>query len=379
MTSEFMSNGNPEAKAHAPGKLILSGEHSVLYGAPALAIAVARYTEVWFTPMGPGNSLKTVFANLSEGADYPLKLLSKLKTSLDNRFEQFSRGEISVQDVLTKPDDLAVYTLASLLQDTPTHTSAVPGLGAVGPLPAPGELGSRSDLPIGAGMGSSAAIVAATTVLFEGLLNRPKTPQERLDRVRFCERLKHGKAGPIDAATVVLGGLVRVLNAPDGVDQITLPDSHDLITGKGWYWVLHGRPSCGTGECVSAVATSHGDDTALWQDFAACTQSFESRLLANGDPRAEITENQRLLERIGIVPDATKAFVKEVEAMGGAAKICGAGAVRGDNGGMILVRTEDEDAFTALMSRFDGLSYDTLKMAPSGAGHGAAPEQVEGF
>lgn len=374
-----MLTARPEAGAHAPGKLILSGEHSVLYGAPALAIAVARYTEVWFTPMGLGESLKTAFSNLSEGADYPLKLVSKFKASLDNRFEQFARGELRVQDVLTKPDDLAVYTLASLLQDKPTNTDAVPGLGTLGPLPTPGELGSRSDLPIGAGMGSSAAIVAATTVLFEGLLNRPKTPSERLDRVRFCERLKHGKAGPIDAAAVVFGGMVRVEKMQNSAKPFALAADHDLVSGEGWYWVMHGRPSNGTGESVSTVAANHGEDTALWQAFSACTEQFEECLISGRDPSETITENQRLLERIGVVPEATRAFVTDVEAIGGAAKICGAGAVRGDQGGMVLVRCQDVDAMQALMSSHPDLAWDRLQMSPSGAAHGPAPIPVEGL
>ncbi|MEM8803403.1 MAG: GHMP kinase [Pseudomonadota bacterium] len=357
----------------------MSGEHSVLYGAPALAIAIARYTEVWFTPLGLGEGLMTAFTNLSDGAKYPLKLMSNLKNELDQRFDQFAHGKLSIQDVLSKPDDLAVYTLASLLQEKPKSADVVPGLGTFGPVLSPGELGSRSDLPIGAGMGSSAAIVAATTVLFEGLLKRPKTEEERLDRVRFCERLRHGKVGPIDAAAVVRGGLVRVEKTEDRAKNISLPDDHDIVTGEGWYWVLQGRPICSTGECVSAVAAAHGDDDALWAEFIACTEEFENKLLAGGNLSDAITANQRLLERIGVVPGATQAFVREVEAIGGAAKLCGAGAVRGDAGGMILVRLDDKDAMEALMSNHAELSWDKLQMSPKGAEHGPAPKPVVGF
>ncbi|MEM0899690.1 MAG: GHMP kinase [Pseudomonadota bacterium] len=361
-----------ESRAHAPGKLILSGEHSVLYGAPALAMAVRQYTEVWFKPLNPGEGLRTVFADLSSGENYPLKLLSQFKSSLDRRFDQFLRGEVDVLNIMKRPDDLAVYTLATLVQDEPGGKgSSIPGIGAVNRLLAPGQLGSRSSLPIGAGLGSSAAVVAATTVLFEHILDRPKTLEERYERVRFCERLKHGKAGPIDAAAVVRGGLVRADNV--GIEAPELPEDHGLLRGEGWYWVLHGRPESSTGECVSHVRVNHGSDSALWDSFGNCTKSL-IRAMANGEnAKAEIRENQRLLEMIGVVPDDAKEFVRQVEALDGAAKICGAGSIRGDAGGVILVHLEDGEAMIDFMAGHSKMSWSKLQLAKNGASIGPAP------
>lgn len=374
-----MSTDRPEAGAHSPGKLILSGEHSVLYGAPALAMALARYTEVWFTPIRLAGGIRTAFANLSGGATYPLKTLSAFRATLDNRFERFTRGDLPVHKILNNPDDLAVYALATSLTEQPADLNVVPGPAALDQPPAPGELGSRSDLPVGAGMGSSAAIVAAVTILFETLLDRPKTPEDRVEQVRFCERLKHGRAGPIDAASVVRGGLVRIERHQANAQALELDQGHSLVSGSGWYWVLHGRPATDTGECVSAVAEIHGQDSALWDAFASCTQTIEQSLLQDDDPSAAITENQRLLERIGVVPQSAQDFVKQVEAIGGAAKICGAGAVRGDQGGAILVRLDDKDAMTALMADHPDLSWDQLQMSRTGAGRGPAPKFTQGF
>lgn len=358
-----------DARAHSPGKLILSGEHSVLYGAPALAIAVAKYTDVWFKAVSPGQGLKTAFKDISSGAIYPSKFLSKFKSVLDNRFDQFTRGELDVRKILTRPDDLAVYALASLLQDHEGET--VKGFGALHHLPTPGQLGSESTIPIGSGMGSSAAVVAATTVLFETLLKRHKTLDERFDRVRFCERLKHGKAGPIDAATVVRGGMVYFDES-----RLTTPDMSDetgLARGEGWYTVLHGMPESSTGECVKHVRDHHAHDTALWDQFATCTKHIAKALADGHIPKEALQENQRLLEHIGIVPEDTQAFVRKVEALGGVAKTCGAGSVRGSNGGAILVHLDDPAAMANLMQDHLALPWGPLRMSKTGAATGPSP------
>lgn len=367
-----MLTAGAETRAHAPGKLILSGEHAVLYGAPALAMAVALYTEVSFTPQSPGEGLKTAFSKVSGGVDYPLRLLSQFKTTLDARFDQFARGELDVKDILTRPDDLAVYTLASMLKEAPAgEATELPGLGALNRLPAPGKLSSRSDLPIGAGMGSSAAVVAATTVLFETLLGRPKGLKARAERVRFCERLQHGHAGPIDAATVVRGGLVCARNGE--IDRLDLAPDHALLDGQGWYWVLHGLPESDTGECVAAVRAGHGTDTALWDAFASCTEALLAALSDGADPDPAITENARLLERIGVVPAAAQALTRHFEAAGGVAKTCGAGSIRGEGGGMMLVHMRDADAMDRAMAAYPNLAWAPLRMAEHGAAVGAAP------
>ncbi|MEM1371225.1 MAG: GHMP kinase [Pseudomonadota bacterium] len=346
--------------ARAPGKLILSGEHSVVYGAPALVVAVARHIEVWFTPLHKTGGLRTAFETLAPGAFYPFDLLRGFKENLDRRFDEFMRGDLPVQKILQKPDDLAIYTLTSLLPMLP-----LPGSSPESPLPLPGQLSSRSDMPLGAGMGSSAAVVAATIALYEHLLGRPQSAEDRFQKVRFCERLQHGKGSAIDASAVVFGGMNRVQG--ETIRAIEIPEDHSLARSDGWYWVVHGTPVSKTGECVALVRNRHGHDAALWREFAECTEAFEHIIQEDSDPLHIIKENQKLLMRIGVVPSPSARFAAAVESAGGAAKISGAGAVRGENGGVMLVYLPEPDAMERLMDAYPEKRWEKLQIAREGA------------
>ena len=345
--------------ARAPGKVILSGEHSVVYGAPALVAAVELYTNVWFEPIHLSTGLQTAFADLSQGQLYPLTLLKTFKRTLDERFDRFVRGDLAVQNILQRPDDLAVYTMSALLQMLP-----VPGGMAPHKLPVPGRLHSTSDLPLGAGMGSSAAVIAATIVLYEHLLNHHQSSSERFEQVRFCERLQHGKGSAIDAAAVTYGGINRVQNG-----KISAPDTAvmaDRLKDGGWYWVLGGIPTASTGECVSSVRQNYGSDQVLWRAFEDCTNALQSALENGGSPKEGLRENHRLLRRLGVIPMAALAFVAAIEQVGGAAKISGAGSVHGAHAGVLLVHLPDAEAFETVIRQFPDYRWDRLTISESG-------------
>lgn len=340
--------------ARAPGKIILSGEHSVVYGAPALVAAVNRYTTVRFSPIHRSRTIRTALKGISAGKTYRLKTLHRLREKLDRRFEQFSRGERAVQHILHRPDDLVIYSLASLFRHLP-----MPGVSTRHKLPVPGCLSSESELPLGAGMGSSAAAIAATLVLYETMLNHPLTARQRFEQVRFCERLQHGKGSAIDAAATVFGGLQRLQDGEPSTLTVQL-DSH-------WYWLLHGIPTVSTGECVTHVRHCHGNDRYLWQQFAEVSTALEKALHTKTDPRPIIQENQRLLAFIGVTPAPAATLIQRIEQCGGAAKISGAGAHRGDGSGIILVYHPDKAALTEALTDYPDLLCRPLHIAPDGA------------
>ena len=346
-------------QARSPGKVILSGEHSVVYGATALALAVQQYTTVSFSPMLKAEGLHTAFDDVSPGNFYPLDLLKSFKRGLDKRFEAFKSHHIGVREILQHRDDLAIYSMATLLNYMP-----MPGLGGKRRLPIPGLLRSHSTIPTGAGMGSSAAVIAATAVLYEHLLGHEQSQAERFERVRFCERLQHGQGSAIDAASVVYGGLNRVVAGElERLDVSEKFQYHD----SAWYWASHGKPESTTGECVAQVAEKYQNDQVLWRSFEQCTNGLQKAIVEKTSPVDAIRENHRLLIQIGVVPESVQSLINDIESLGGAAKISGAGAVHGEAGGIILMYLQDQAAKDALEKKHQRLNWNALQMAETGA------------
>lgn len=342
------------AAARSPGKIILSGEHSVVYGAPALVAAIARYTTVRFFPIHQSASLRTALSGITAGRRLPIAALEHLRDVLDERFDAFKKGLLPVKNILQRPDDLVLYTLSQLAKQLP-----VPGRTNARGLPMPGHLHTKSEIPLGAGMGSSAAVIAATIVLYEYLLNKPQTLDKRFERVRFCERLQHGNGSAIDAAAVTYGGIRYLHHAEIAAVDATLPH---------WYWALTGIPESSTGECVSAVREKFSRDEALWQAFHDTTDMLCAQVKSHASPKTAIAENAALLRRIGVVPEATQQFIDQVVAAGGAAKTSGAGSIRGDNGGIVVIWHPDEAALARFMAQhYPELTWGKLEIATRGA------------
>lgn len=293
--------------AVSPGKLILSGEHAVVHGAPALAMAVDRFARV-AAETADASSLTLRLAGRPPVSVSLDTLAGRLRETLD-RQKACRAGALPIREVCPEPEDLLLAACAKTEPDD--------GL----------EIRVESDIPIGAGLGSSAACLLALLRALRPDWDRSTLFQKALD----CEQFQHGASSGIDVAASLHGGVIwSEKGAHTPMENPRLPDFTVYDTG---------RPDSSTGECVARVGKAFPSDHAVWSEFATVTRRFREAIRESdiGAWRGALRDNHRLLCRIGVVPEPIRSVVHAIEAAGGAAKVCGAGGLGGDRAGMLLV------------------------------------------
>ena len=298
----------------APGKLIISGEHAVVYGRPALAMAVNRHA---VAGVCLNQSSEIVFSLPDFGArlSYTWEELMQLRVAKLAAYDEFLAGQREIAAVLPNPVELIPLAFAvGIEQNEMTDSGA--------------DIELSISIPIGCGMGSSSAVGLALIRAADLLVNGDQSADSLFEQSMVCERCMHGHPSGIDSYTCLHGGTVRFVGGnPEDCPTPSLPLSL-LDTG---------RPESSTGECVVAVREKFGS-SRIWDEFEQATNAIHNALSGDlADLLEPIRANHELLCRIGVVPDRIRDIVADIEKQGGAAKICGAGAVRGEHGGVVMV------------------------------------------
>lgn len=317
-------------KTRAPGKLILSGEHAVVHGAPALAMAVNRFATAELLPHSR-EEIRLQFPGSKE-IRMPLSFLPEHLQGVEARHKAFLAGTGGVSEIVPAPEDLLFAAIAL----------AQPREGRI--------IRLESEIPRGAGMGSSASVILT---LLRGL-SPEATPEILARNALRCEQFQHGHSSGLDVEVCLRGGMVYAKKGAFRPCEIPYPPAFQI-------W-LSGTPESNTGECVAHVGQHFPRQDPIWNAFAAVTR--RTRLALESKDSAAwlglIRENHRLLCQIGVVPPAVRTVIAEHEAHGGAGKVCGAGSIRGNAAGLILL------AGPALQSPPPEWTPLSLDLSPSG-------------
>ena len=185
-------------KVYAPGKLILSGEHAVVHGYPAIAMAVNRYA-VASISRDEQKNVALDLANLSHRSQLTLDDLLAVKNRIKRKFQKFKRGEYHIRDVLRKPFELVQAALGIVADGSKDVT-----------LPDGMRVHVTSDIPIGSGMGSSAASILCVMKAASLHLNIPISTDILYKMALEAENLQHGNSSGLDLRVSLHGGCIYV-------------------------------------------------------------------------------------------------------------------------------------------------------------------------
>lgn len=318
-------------KVFAPGKLILSGEHAVVYGQPALAMAINRYVTATVTQ----ETVPQVLFDLSDLAHHSqlsFDALRHLKNRIKQKYYRFVSGQYSIREVLQKPFELAQFALGVLAE--PLNVTLPHGV----------KLHVQSTIPMGCGMGSSAATILSVMQAVSRYLQIPMSEDALFQLALEAENMQHGHSSGLDLRLAMQGGCLYM----EGKDLQTRS-----VPTAPMYLINTGTPKTTTGQCVEKVA-AYFKSKQLQEDFASVTRAMDKALTHQSwqDMHEAVRQNHSLLNLIGVVPGPVQQFIAQIESWGDSAKVCGAGAVAGDNAGAVLVMSDKTTMITSLASRF---------------------------
>jgi len=186
--------------ASAPAKIILLGEHFVVYGEPAIVMAID----------------KRVYARVEKRNDNRLHVRSmdlNLEVFFENGSFRVEQGNLKEAKTKFEPVKQAIEKVME------KHGQHV-GL----------DIEINSTVPVGAGLGSSAAVIAATTAATGAILDVKLSKEDILRITYTAEKIVHGTPSGVDPAISTMGGTM-LFQMDTGFKPLEVKTNIPLIIG----------------------------------------------------------------------------------------------------------------------------------------------------
>lgn len=281
----------------APAKIILTGEHAVVYGKPGLVCAVDN--RITFD-LHETNTTKY-------DHDFFPKIEEKVKQFLHREKESYT-------------DKYYSYSITS-------------------------------DIPVGRGMGSSAALAATASA---SLLELYTNKEWSLPLINQCayevEKIFHNNPSGVDVSASVFGGLIWYRKEFEFLKSISsLPIKIPHVLLDSLILIDSGKPNESTAEMVQRVGLRYNKyprktDTILTEieriskRFVVSIMKEDVQLFVEA-----LQKNQELLVGLDVVSNKTKQLLNKIKQFG-VGKITGAGG-KSANSGLILFYAQNKKAF----------------------------------
>jgi len=306
-------------KVSAPGKVFLAGEHAAVYDkVPAVVAAVDIQCRVWLKKVdGKKGQVEVLDKKLRIDEVLSFEEMVLFAKKAKKEWEEYQRtGKISKLTKLMRRKlalvKIAIGESLMAMMEQPRQRLRL-------------EIDSK--IPFGSGLGSSAALSTAISMAFL----RGKTKEKIKEVVLAVETRQHGIPSGADQAAIINGGFLRFEKI--GKKQIIEPLKLRIRLPK-FLLIDSGIPSENTAEMVVGVKERYKKAKrkyqAAFKKIGEISEEWLSILKKeDGDLKNKIgeliVENQKELEKIGVVAEKAKKMIKAIKATGGEAKICGAG------------------------------------------------------
>ena len=299
--------------AKAPGKIILFGEHFVVYENRAILGAINKYATV-----------------------------TSEKTNTDNILISSSLGQSSIQ----KDEDVSnvekkfrpFFFIAREVIEKNDFDKGI-------------TIKIESDIPIGAGLGSSSACCVAAAASILNLFNSADE-KEVLELAINAEKTIFPNTSGADCTVSVSGGIIEY-QKEKGFSKIETENEFNFI-------IIDSEQVHSTDKVVERVRKFKENNSEVFTELC----SEEERLITKALDSMKkndletigkcMAQNQMFLEQIGVSNDELLSITKEIEKITFGAKITGAG-----DGGCIIALTQNDDD---LSEYFNTTKYQTYQV-----------------
>ena len=284
--------------AKAPGKIILFGEHFVVHGNRAILGAIDKYATVTSEKTNTENIL--ISSSLGQASIQKDQDIDKV----EKKFRPFFY--IAKQVILKNNFDKGV------------------------------SIKIESDIPIGAGLGSSSACCVAATASILNLFNK-SDEKEILELSIQAEKTIFTNSSGADCTVSVYGGIIEY-QKEKGFSKINIENELNFL-------IIDSEQIHATDKVVEQVKKFKEENSNVFSELCSEEERLITKALdsmKNNDLQTIgkcMAQNQIYLEQIGVSNDTLLSIIKNIEKITFGAKITGAG----DGGCIIALTQKDND------------------------------------
>lgn len=288
------------ASSRAPGKIILSGEQFVVLGAPAVSMAINLYSNI--------EARRSETNNIEVTADIPLGLVADADKS----------PSASSNQALLVPLRLAAKATLDHLKSKDKSVSVE----------------ASCEIPIGAGLGSSASTTAATISAVAKSRGAVLDRNDIFQLSFVSENYLHGNPSGVDQATCTYGGMIQFEKPADITPIKIRKPPMILVCDSG----VHRSTKILVGSVVKRSGMEREGFRAHLEEVSDISAGVVKAMKSEDTVElgSLMNRNHELLRQIGVSTPMLDHLVEEARRVGAlGAKLTGAGG-----GGCIIALCE---------------------------------------